>query len=329
MDYAEDGTTTLLNATASVTRYAPCETTFTQGQSFNGPVYSRDAFYLSNGTPGATSGPAFTVPSAESLPALWTGWTPSNTPAAPSANPYRSFPILGGNPTSGSGTVSSSPFAGLSLPSSIGIAAGSCTFTGPTRIGLSGSNALVTSPLTTNPGSACPATAAGTVYTVPVTTTTLYVQNSSSALSTSALNNLTGLVGTGLTYYSPSAGDAYVSGTLTSGKLSIVTDDDVIVTGDVLASNSSVGSRVAGDGKQPSTTDPASGEPSWAQGSAAIDLVATNDVRVYHPVSCANGQRGHDRHAHRSRCERLVQQRHHRASTRRRRPTSWSTATAR
>ncbi|MBE7189287.1 hypothetical protein [Jatrophihabitans endophyticus] len=283
-DYAETGTLQPLGgAKVSETRYAPCETTFSavtnSGESFNGPVYSRDAFYLSNGTTGG-AGPLFSVPTKESLPALWTGWTTNNTPAAPSSNAYRSFPTVLGAPATGSGTVSSSPFGNtLALPAGTGITAGTCTFTGPTKVALSGGNAVVTSPLTSNPGASCPATVTGAGYTVPVTTTTIDVRNSSSSTSLGFL----GLSSSDITSYSRSAGDAYVSGTLTSGKLSLVTDDDIIVTGNVLASHS-----VAGDGKQPTTTDPVDGESDWSTGSAAIDLVATNDVRVYHPVACAD-----------------------------------------
>lgn len=288
-DFAEDGSTATptqqLTATSTpVTRFAPCEVTFSRGMSFTGPVYSRDALYLSNGEWGSTSGPQFTVPAGEPLPAASTAWTPGRTPAAPATNPYRSFPQLGGAPTAASGAVTSFPYS-LSLPTSANPSA-TCTYSGPTRIVLSGTTATVSSPLTSPGAGACytsTQTGSGVVAaSVPVGTTTILVKDSPSALTTApAFPDLT-LGGNGdVTTYDRSKGDAYVQGTLTGGKLSIVTAHDVVVTGNLRTA--------AGTATQPSTTDPVSGERSWSASAGAIDLVATNDVRVYHPVACLSG----------------------------------------
>ncbi|MBE7189360.1 hypothetical protein, partial [Jatrophihabitans endophyticus] len=281
-DYAESGTLNpLVGSTTAVTRYAPCETTFTTGQNFKGSVYSRDAFYLSNETTGG-GGPRFSVPTGEKqYPALWTGWQSTSSPAVNGAG-YRSFPVVGGsaatvNSTSYQYTQMSSPYAGLSLPTTTGITAGTCTFSGPTQVALSGSTATVTSPGTTTAGASCPGSRSGSVWTVPVTTTTLYVGDGSGSLSSAAMNSVFNPPTGDITYYSKSAGDAYLSGTLSSGKLSLVTSDDIVVTGNTGAASTTTSTTNAGT------------EPSWSQGMAAVDLVATNDVRVYHPVTCATG----------------------------------------
>ena len=59
--------------------------------------------------------------------------------------------------------------------------------------------------------------------------------------------------------YQNGPGDAYIEGNVT-GKLSVVSDHDVIVTGNLTANDSSSGTA----------------------------LVADDNVRVYHPVSCVD-----------------------------------------
>lgn len=66
-------------------------------------------------------------------------------------------------------------------------------------------------------------------------------------------------------------GDVYIEGN-TSGKLSLVAENDIVVTGP-LTTNGTTGTNVRG-------------ETDWASGGA-VDLVADNNVRIYHPVSCA------------------------------------------
>ena len=242
----------------AVSRDATCEVTFSDGMTFNGPVYSQDALFLSNGTPGGLNGPEFNVPAAESLPAASSAWSSGDSPVA-SGSPYRSFPIIGGTPDPAN-AVQTSP-AALTLPASNSDAAGSatCVYQGPTRIALSGNTATVTSPLTSG----------GCGSSVNVTSTSIYVANSASSSAPSWVG------GSGdITTYSSSSGDAYVSGSLTSGKLSVVAQHDIVVTGNLTVTDT--------------TTTNAFGENGWASG-AAIDLVAQNNVRVYHPVSCASG----------------------------------------
>lgn len=249
--------TGLLGSTA-VSRDATCEVTFSDGMTFNGPVYSQDALFLSNGTPGGSSGPTFSVPAAEPLPAASSAWSSGDSPVA-SGSPYRSFPIIGGTPNPAN-AVRTSP-AALTLPAGNSDAASgaTCVYRGPTRIVLSGTTATITSPLTSG----------GCGSPVNVTTTTIYVANSASSSAPSWVG------GSGdITTYSSSAGDAYVSGSLTSGKLSVVAQHDIVVTDNLTTTST--------------TSTNAFGEKGWASG-AAIDLVAQNNVRVYHPVSCASG----------------------------------------
>ena len=281
-DFAEDGSTQtpaqkLLGTSTAATRYAPCEVTLSKGMTFNGPVYSRDALYLSNGEWGSTTGPSFTVPTGEDLPAASTGWTAAPNPVTP----FRTAAQLGGTPTTSSTStaqlVQTSPFQ-LSLPTAANPQA-TCTYTGPTRIVLSGTTATVTSPQTTAAGGACyTSTGSGTgvvAAQVPVTSTTISVATGTGTTAPTFPGLALGANGD-ITTYSPSAGDLYVEGSLTSGKLSLVAAHDIVVTGDLKT------------GSAAATTN-AYGEPSWNSANGAVDLIATNNVRVYHPVACKTG----------------------------------------
>lgn len=183
------------STTAGTSLYQPCEVTFTSGMTFSGPVYSKDAIYLSYGTPGGT-GPMFSVPTKETLPAVSTGWSTNSFPAAIPGQLYRQFPYILGAPSCVSGamstgctdnsTVQTSAYD-LQLPTSVSDAAGSatCIYNGPTRVVVNGATATIISPLTTvNPANPCyantNASLIGTGVTsaqVPLSSTTIYVKN--------------------------------------------------------------------------------------------------------------------------------------------------------
>jgi Tfp pilus assembly protein PilX len=183
------------------TLYQPCEVNFTSGMTFTGPVYSRDAVYLSYGTSGG-AGPTFIVPAAETLPPVSTGWATTSFPSAVPGQLYRQFPYILGAPSisstlaSTNNTVQTSAYD-LQLPTDVVDAAGSatCTYTGPTRIVVTGATATIISPLTTATGSACytntasgyssPISATGvTSAQVPISSTTIYVQNKGTGATT-------------------------------------------------------------------------------------------------------------------------------------------------
>jgi len=68
-------------------------------------------------------------------------------------------------------------------------------------------------------------------------------------------------------------GDLYVEGTGITSKLSLVAQNDVVVSGPLTTTKT--------------TTTNTVGENAWASGGA-VSLVAKNNVRLYHPVSCAD-----------------------------------------
>jgi len=146
-DWGEYGTKNSVPGN-NYTMLAPCEVTFSTGQTFNGPVYSRDALYLSNGYFGG-AGPTFNVPANEKLPAVSTYWQATDNPSNTSPF-YRTFPIVFGRPNNG-GTVAISPYD-LGLPSTPtpGATTPPCIYYGPTRVYFSGANAIITSPETTS-----------------------------------------------------------------------------------------------------------------------------------------------------------------------------------
>ena len=194
------------------TIYEPCAVTFTTGMTFDGPVYTRDAPYLSYGIPNATSanGPVFIGPADASLPPVSTGWSTSSTPAAPSSSHlYNSFPDLGGAPSSLS-TPSTADIIqeaqhDLELPANANDAQASatCVYTGPTRITVTGATATILSPLTQATGANACYTNTNSAVTglnpnagtgvdsaqVPVATTTIYVRNLGSPSSWSTASS--------------------------------------------------------------------------------------------------------------------------------------------
>lgn len=288
--FSEDGYTQTASVTGellgaapktAVRRDATCEATFSSDMRFTGPVYSRDALAITNGQVGRSTGPAFDVPDAEPLPPASTGWTAGSSPQPPDpARPYVIDPQLDGVPTtskSGAAPVVSAVHT-LALPASADPRA-DCTYTGPTRIVLSGGTARISSPGTapsqSDPCYRSTGTGNGVAEAiVPITTTTLKVRDAATGSGTPTFPGLALGADGDVTTYSPTLGDAYVQGTLTTGRLSVVTSHDVVVTGDLIT-NTTYGAN-------------AFGERSWTSGGA-VDLVAANDVRVYHPVACASG----------------------------------------
>jgi hypothetical protein len=234
-----------------------CSVAFTAGMNFDGPVYSHDALYVSNGIPGNTTGPNFSVPTAcggstltncEPLPPASSAWSTSDSPVAPSS-PYRSAAApLNGTPTTnntGVQTVQTSKFD-VTLPSSVSDAASvaTCSYTGSTTIALSGGTATISGTGASGQPASC--------LSVAVSKTTLYV-----------------------------TGDATITAgsKLTSGRLSIVATGDIVLKGGLTTS--------AAD--PPSLPTNANREPSVTGNTPAIDLVALNNVRITHTVTCADG----------------------------------------
>lgn len=178
------------------TSYEPCEVTFTTGMTFTGPVYSKDAVYMSYGTTGG-AGPTFTIPAKETLPPVSTGWSAGSFPVPNTI--YRSFPYIQGAPSAAStyadtnNTVQTSKYD-LQLPTSVSDAATkdpthTCIYTGPTRVVVTGATATIISPLTpANPANPCYANQNSGVSSsisptgvtsaqITVSNTTIYVEN--------------------------------------------------------------------------------------------------------------------------------------------------------
>jgi len=93
---------------SSLTRSASCDVVFTTGMTFDGPVYTRDAVFISDGTVGG-AGPMFTQP----VSTLW-GFPGYSTPA-PGSTPWRKDPGAGGNISGGSHAPTTAAFD-LTLP---------------------------------------------------------------------------------------------------------------------------------------------------------------------------------------------------------------------
>lgn len=256
-DVVETGTLSPAVAGVSPSIDHNCSVAFTAGMNFDGPVYSHDALYVSNGTPGNTTGPNFSVPTAcggttlsdcEPLPPASSAWSSGDSPVAPSS-PYRSAAApLNGTPTSSNAnvqTVQTSKFD-VTLPSSVADAASvaTCSYTGDTTIALSGGTATISGAGAGGQSAACLA--------VAVSKTTLYVTGN---VSIAANSNLT------------------------TGRLSIVSTGDIVLNGNLTTS-------AAAPSALPKNNN---GEPSASGDTPAIDLVALNNVRIAHTVTCASG----------------------------------------
>ena len=256
-DVVESGTLSPSAAGVTPSIDHQCSVAFTAGMNFDGPVYSHDALYVSNGVPGNTTGPNFSVPTAcggttltncEPLPPASSAWTSSDSPVAPSS-PYRSAAApLNGTPTSSNAnvqTVQTSKFD-VTLPSTVSDAASvaACSYTGDVTIAISGGTATVSGAGAAGKPASC--------TSVAVSKTTLY-----------DTGNVTITAGSNLT----------------SGRLSVVSTGDIVLNGDLTTSAAAPGS-LGTNGN---------GEPSVTGTTPAIDLVALNNVRIAHTVTCASG----------------------------------------
>ncbi len=164
---------------SGVTTTGSCEVPFTQGMSFDGPVYTMDAPLISNGS-GNGRGPSFGG-------TFNTGWSSSANPA-PGATLYRTDPTVGGTVTANAPTYATAPSAlatefTQSTPAfSPSVPASACIFYGPTRVLLNGDGtATVTSPLTSASNSAETLSSDSTCYSSPTSVTGQWTVNYGSA----------------------------------------------------------------------------------------------------------------------------------------------------
>jgi len=140
---------------SSYTNYGHCEVTFGRGSHLDGEVHSNDAMLLSNTLPDGHGGPYF----GAAVKSYWGGRTDSSTPLPPLSGDWRSQAAVGGRPADGSPHAPESTATQLILPTTLGTlpSPNICTYTGPTRVRLTGDGyATVTSPLTSaNNSSVC------------------------------------------------------------------------------------------------------------------------------------------------------------------------------
>ena len=146
------GETALINSN-NVLRNASCDVVFTTGMTLDGPVYTRDAFLISDATAGG-AGPVFKQP-AYSLWGYSSGAVSYAFPAPTAATPWRADDNVGGNITTPGSYKPATATFDLQLPKNIGtdgLPSNGCTYRGPTRVKLNGNGtATVTSPYTTAP----------------------------------------------------------------------------------------------------------------------------------------------------------------------------------
>jgi Tfp pilus assembly protein PilX len=168
----------------SMTRTAACDVVFTSGMTMDGPIYTRDAMLISDGTNGGV-GPIFKQP----VYTLW-GFNGYNTPNPP-ATPWRRDSGVGGAISSTSPYAPAVAGLDLQLPDTIGtdgLADNYCLYTGPTRVVLNGDGtATVTSPYTKTKNSASdpncyPSSVTGgivnfTLNYATIGSSTIYVKN--------------------------------------------------------------------------------------------------------------------------------------------------------
>lgn len=266
-----DYTATTLSASV---RGSPCvNLNWVSADTINGDLHSQDGLFI-QGTP------------------TFNGKVSTACPNVKTTDPcYHQIWIDGG---SGAPKFASTPVGSLSIPiptsnTALKAAAqsGGCLYTGPTRIVLLASGNMSVSSPNTTATSACPL---GTSVPLPANGV-LFVQNipAGTAAYTNATANhctapwvtnttTTDSTSGGTKYplaadvltanYDCHDGDLWIEGTL-KGQLTVATDDDTILTGNLLYANGLTGTDVLG-------------------------VVAQNQIRIYHPVNssgtelCAN-----------------------------------------
>lgn len=240
---------------------------FVAGDKIDGPLHTNDALLLSGN-------PAFNGAVTTSYPACAPN---AQGKVPPATDCYRST----ATPTFAKGIGYAAqiqlPPTNSALRAQVtpGTATGTagCLFTGPTRIKFnSGGTMTVWSPytLTVNPGCG-PVSPNGSTFAVP-DNNVIFVQNVPSSQVTPLSGNLTaGSIGgypqandANFNYgeYDRRAGTLFVDGTL-SGRVTIGTDNNAIITGDLTYAGG-------------------------ATGADSLGLVANNSVQIYHPVNCTN-----------------------------------------
>ncbi len=265
--YWSNGTTQ-----STTNRAGGCEIQFVAGDKISGHLYTKDGMLLSG------NGPEFQG-TAE------TYWQSTYTPAARTAKPWRENGAgAGPSPAGQTPRIASASVDMPSTNAKIRVETdpangrNNCRYTGPTRIRLLASGGYqVTSPRSTNsdlPANCGVGLGAGTTQTVTGPANGVIFVDAFSGTCTEPSGTSNRIFGvypeTGdITQYSCRGGDAYVQGTL-NGRLTIATDDRIIVTGD---------------------TTYASGTSQ--NGDDVLGLVAgRGNVEIYHPVKCATGSVG-------------------------------------
>ncbi len=159
------------SATASIagsqaTSYQPCQVTLGASTKLLAPAstangaggyYTNDALLISNSNPGSAGGPLLDEP-------VWTGYSSTEDPNG-SGLEYRSLTLPGYDPQVGGQPAQASHYlpkhtdsAPAQITAAPSVPAGSCVYTGPTRIKLDGDgSATITSPLTTSAAAGSPA----------------------------------------------------------------------------------------------------------------------------------------------------------------------------
>ena len=239
------------------TRTVDCDIQFAPIDTIEGPLYTQDAILLNN--------PLFKGP-------VSTRWPAGSTPAPNTSAWYRT--VLGGSGPKPGSQVPKFDDEDVKLPPSndkikdrtdplIGDGIKGCRYTGRTRIVLKPNATMdVTSPLTrsTNPGCTTGSTSSpglGTTQNLPLPQNgVIYVASSTEACSPGSLGYP---VAGDVTTYQCADGDVFIEGTL-SGRLTVATEHDVIVTEDLLYRDAALDS---------------------------LGLIANGDVQVYHPVRCS------------------------------------------
>jgi hypothetical protein len=254
----------------SPTRTAICrDITFITGDTVNGPLHSNDAILV-------TGSPTFNGPVTTGYPAC----APNAAGVAPPASScYRNGG--GANPTFSQGIsyggILQLPPTNSALLQQVmpGQSQGTpgCLYTGPTRLHFNSNGTVnVWSPYTLSVNAGCGTVPLnGAAVTVP-NNNVIYVRDVPSTQATPSPGNCAnGVIGgypvsgdenTNLGEYDCRSGFALVDGAV-SGRVTIGTDDNIVVVDDITYANG-------------------------ASGADSLGLIASNSVEVYHPVSCTN-----------------------------------------
>lgn len=258
--YNGDAITSTVITSGTVAGFSCLEIQWATGDIVQGPLHSNDALQVGGN-------PLFTDPVTESSwanpPDASRRWWNSGQPLTMSGTTKGYWPVYAAPMSMPNGNADLLKYVEPRIDDVTAAAGPGCLYTGQTRIKFNGTTMDVYSPSTTNAPSRCLDVSNRANVQTKTIPPVIYVNDVGSCATVDSSKMLFPMSGEWLggitTDYTCSRGTVFVQGTV-DGQVTVAAKDDVVITGDVKASDNTTGTDMIG-------------------------LVGGNYVWVYHPVN--------------------------------------------